>query len=656
MGLPQVPGPSRRLANAIIILTGCAAAATAFAFASIGSAGRLLQQVNNFYSPALRYLSSASGKLDSYRKGLDRDVLFTRWGEKGLELPHPRLNLKRMLDSDLEALNRLLTQQNQTLNPSVVSETRVTSLRFNEVLALESARLAELAVFVKNRRYQDAAALYMALKSDHRDIAHRVQSAVLTLEDNIRTAQYQAEQKVNMATIILVAVVMASLIVAFIAGWHLRRVIEPVHAWREAISRLVTHIRSNGFAEIKVAVPMPEVQQGLPPEIVMLAQDLSNMATTAMEHERTIRENKNKLQHMNEHLKEQNNELRRLGSLNERILNVMTSALVVVDKNNRIEQFNDAFAQMFLLSRSDILSNDLGILNHVFSDASINSWLMTFESVTHRGVLANNNKYYDIHVQPILAQVEQNVRSGLVISFDDVTEQVVAQEQLAHKNKITLVSHMSAQVAHEVRNPLNAMVLQLELLDDDCSELGPSVRNRIANVLEQVSRLERITEKYLDVSVEHASVPIKKDSGSFLLHDLIESVVDFYSPNIQAIQARIHLDLKAKNTLIQGDKDRISQVLVNLVANAIDAVKEQTQGDRRIEIKTESINNYLHIHIQDSGPGVEQKMQDKLFEPFVTSKARGHGLGLSIARQICADHRGSLKYNGRSHFEVSLPC
>lgn len=221
-----------------------------------------------------------------------------------------------------------------------------------------------------------------------------------------------------------------------------------------------------------------------------------------------------------------------------------------------------------------------------------------------------------------------------------------AEEKLAHAKKLMLAGNMSSQIAHEVRNPLNAMSLQLEMLEED---VGPEQAERVRAVLTQVERLERITENYLEVGKTR-----KQNFTIFNIHDLIEKNVAFLSQELQAASIVLDLSLDADRFMIKGDEDAISQVFFNLVRNAIEALQATEVQTRRIGIRTENRQGRLLLNVSDNGSGIDEKIRSRLFEPFATSKSSGHGLGLSVSKQICIEHGGELKLSDRNqHAELT---
>lgn len=238
---------------------------------------------------------------------------------------------------------------------------------------------------------------------------------------------------------------------------------------------------------------------------------------------------------------------------------------------------------------------------------------------------------------------------------------VETERRLAHAKKLLLAANMSSQVAHEVRNPLNSMGLQLEMLAEDIeAALGAehALIKRVATVNEQVQRLERITDRYLDLRGVGGDQQ-KKRSDTVDVHEVVENCLEFSSREIQARGVKVELTLVANSKMVRGDRDAVSQVVFNLIRNALDALDTVGAANKWIRVSSRNQNGAIVVQVQDNGPGVKAEVRQQIFEPFVTTKAQGHGLGLSVSRQICLEHGGELELaptQTGAGFDMRLPC
>ncbi len=222
-------------------------------------------------------------------------------------------------------------------------------------------------------------------------------------------------------------------------------------------------------------------------------------------------------------------------------------------------------------------------------------------------------------------------------------EMVELQRRLRHAEDLAAMGRMSAQVAHEVRNPLHSIGLEAELAAELAQNHGiPELRQSALSILASVDRLETITDNYLKLS--RLSSGNKKQ---FPISDLLQSVLATYAPVCEAQGVKVNWSIGERALQIEGDQSLLEQVLGNLLRNSLQALEGAHTSNPKIELSvgaTEAGGSWLCIH--DNGPGISQEQQCKLFIPFETTKAQGTGLGLSFSKKVMEDHGGRIEYSG----------
>jgi two-component system, NtrC family, sensor histidine kinase HydH len=210
---------------------------------------------------------------------------------------------------------------------------------------------------------------------------------------------------------------------------------------------------------------------------------------------------------------------------------------------------------------------------------------------------------------------------------------------------------MAAGIAHEVRNPLMAIKLLIQALAD--GRTGDRLRPRDVQVLEEeIIRLEQIVNSFLDFAR-----PPRPDRRSVELGPLVEQVVD--RVRARAALQGVEIECQAPRIPITAELDRnqFQQVLYNLLFNALDA---QPAGGRiGVEVKADAASETVVIRVDDDGPGLAPQVRERVFEPFVSTKDAGMGLGLSICRRIVESHGGVIQTaeldEGGTEFTIRLP-
>jgi signal transduction histidine kinase len=247
----------------------------------------------------------------------------------------------------------------------------------------------------------------------------------------------------------------------------------------------------------------------------------------------------------------------------------------------------------------------------------------------------------------ILLSVFSAVALGMVAARWNVLERIrrKAAEQAARGESIT---RMAAMVAHEIRNPLGVMRGIVELMREQAgSALPPRQGERIDDLLGEIERMRRLTEDFLSLGKPYGPLA----TARFDLGEVLSEAARAAEAMFRDVQVRC---LMAPGTAVVGDPGRLRQVFANLLANA-----GQAQERGEVELSADVADGFARVRVHDSGPGLPQGIRDRLFDPFVTTKPGGTGLGLAVARMLVERHGGTLAFvdDGRagSTFEVRLP-
>ena len=257
------------------------------------------------------------------------------------------------------------------------------------------------------------------------------------------------------------------------------------------------------------------------------------------------------------------------------------------------------------------------------------------------------------------AELEQT-NSELVQAIDALQQ---TQQQLVLSEKMASVGQLVAGIAHEINNPINAVVNTVgpmsstleelagaEVDSDDAAECRADLEQMLKVIRSGVARTQRIVHALRNYS--------RQDAESMATMDLpadIDETLALLQHSLRGVEVDKQLD--GPKTLM-AYRGQLNQALMNLLANAADAL--EGQPDARIEVRTSARDGQLVIEVQDNGPGVPQEVQARIFDPFFTTKdvGKGTGLGLSITHEIVARHNGTLKVvsePGCTVFALEIP-
>jgi len=239
----------------------------------------------------------------------------------------------------------------------------------------------------------------------------------------------------------------------------------------------------------------------------------------------------------------------------------------------------------------------------------------------------------------------------------------VSKKSTPLADQLVELSTITGGLAHEIRNPLSTLKVNLQLLDEDWRLIespqpgGPDAqdvarrsRRRLHTLLAESQRLERILEDFLKYVGKRKLSMAPSD-----LNDIVRELADFFEPQAAAHQIELHTTLAAGPVVCSVDRMVLKEALLNLLINA-----QQAIGDGgRIELRVALDVPNATIVVADTGPGVPADRREAIFYPYNSNKKGGSGLGLATARQILRQHGGSLALDdnpgGGARFTVRLP-
>lgn len=237
-------------------------------------------------------------------------------------------------------------------------------------------------------------------------------------------------------------------------------------------------------------------------------------------------------------------------------------------------------------------------------------------------------------------------------TFDRMTAELAEMRlRLAEAERAAAWQDMARRIAHEIKNPLSPIQLAIETLRKaHAKRLGAFdeiFEESTRAILEEVRRMEHIVREFS----EFARLP-RARPGQLALAPLVADTVALYAPEDVSVRVIDH----SGEAQARADREQLTQVLVNLLNNAVDAAR--TSPEPKVELRIEASESALFVHVDDSGPGIAADARERVFEPYFTTKDHGTGLGLAIVRRIVFDHEGSVSVGesplGGARFTVRL--
>src|SRR5215813_12220029 len=249
---------------------------------------------------------------------------------------------------------------------------------------------------------------------------------------------------------------------------------------------------------------------------------------------------------------------------------------------------------------------------------------------------------------------EQGNVTSLVVVMSDVTDAATLQAKLMHAEKMAAVGQLVSGVAHEVNNPLTAILGFADLMMEN-SAIPESARKDLRVILQEAQRTKQIVQNLL--SFARQMPPQRKPVQ---LNPILKRTIQLRSYDLQSRGVSVAERLRDHLPFVVGDAHQLQQVFLNILNNAYDAVREAVEAPR-IEISTSCTEQFVEVSFRDNGPGVTQP--ERIFDPFFTTKqvGEGTGLGLSICYGIVKEHGGEILCSNNpgqpgATFTVRLPA
>jgi len=333
-----------------------------------------------------------------------------------------------------------------------------------------------------------------------------------------------------------------------------------------------------------------------------------------------------------------------------------TDAIILTDTKGTITDINKAFTKLFGWEPEEVIGKTTKILR---SPGTSNEFYETmWQSINKHGKWKGEitNKHKNGTLIPVLLSITPIVENKRIIGYMgidiDMTESKKLQEQMARSERFATIGQMAAKIAHEIRNPLSSISLNAELLGDEIQSLSfdkNEADSLLKSIMNEVDRLAKLTNEYLQFSRMPATVLNKHD-----LKKVVSNIKLFVEKELKSKKISLQLDLPPEPVILYLDKDKMKQVLLNMIRNSIESLNNN--GFINISIKQNQIET--HLLVSDNGPGIEKEDQQKIFEPFYTTKKVGTGLGLAICKQMVEDQNGSIHFlNNKpgAQFLIILP-
>jgi two-component system NtrC family sensor kinase len=380
-------------------------------------------------------------------------------------------------------------------------------------------------------------------------------------------------------------------------------------------------------------------------------QELAATARLMVDHLRLNREQLEKYAHNLELLLTQHTQDK---ELMQSVFDGISDMLVLLDRDLQIIMVNQAFLKYFGVALEEVVNQPCSFATHgdcPFSPVSIEAVIRSrkpgMEEVHH-----GNGEIFLIHYYPILN--EKGEVDRIVGYAKDITSAKKAENAIRHMEKLASLGQLAGGIAHEINNPLGVILCYTDILKRELADFPQGLKD--VGVIEKHTRAcQRIVADLLKFA---RSQETSRQLAA--VNPAIEEVVRMVERQFTRQRCRIKLDLAPDLPLLFLDVDKMKQVYLNLLMNALQAMKKD-HGQVRISSRLDKNEGEVQITFWDNGIGIPLDIRDKIFDPFFTTKkvGKGTGLGLSVSYGIIKDHGGDLRVDSApgqwTRFTITLP-
>ena len=342
------------------------------------------------------------------------------------------------------------------------------------------------------------------------------------------------------------------------------------------------------------------------------------------------------------------------------ILQTVPDAMIIIDEQGRVESLSTTAEKLFGYSAAELAGRNVSVLmpspDRGQHDAYLRRYLRTGEKRIigiGRIVVGERKDGTTFPIHLTVGELRTGDRHYFTGFIRDLTDQQLTeirlkelQSEVTHMSRYTALGEMASTLAHEINQPLTAISNYLRgsqrLLDRLDEQTTPMLRDALGRAADQALRAGHIIRRLREF-VSRGDSDRRIESLSKLIEDA--STLALVGVREAGISVSFRLDPRAD--LVLADRIQVQQVLVNLIRNAMEVMIE-TPNERRLEIATAvAADDHVEISVADTGAGLAPEVARQLFQPFVTTKRKGMGLGLSICRTIVEAHGGKIWVESR---------
>jgi len=333
----------------------------------------------------------------------------------------------------------------------------------------------------------------------------------------------------------------------------------------------------------------------------------------------------------------------------DQIMGTLQDGLVLFTRDTRVVLVSASAERFIGRPRGEILGNSV---ESVFNDANklgriVLDAFALHRPIPQREIELENGRRIQIALDFI---AERGERIGALLTMRDAESVRRIENEIELSRRLAAIGRLTSGVAHEVKNPINAIVVHLELLREKMREIDPDTRRHMDIIGREIHRLDRVVQMLVDFNR-----PVELRLTDFDLRRLIEDVALLASPEAARQGVKVETQLANAPLPVRADNDLIKQALLNVVLNGVQAMSHGGV----LNITARQDDTAAAIEVRDQGGGIAPEVQDKVFNLYFTTKKAGSGIGLAMSYRVLQLHNGTIDFEtevGRgTTFRLVLP-
>ncbi len=318
----------------------------------------------------------------------------------------------------------------------------------------------------------------------------------------------------------------------------------------------------------------------------------------------------------------------------DQIMGTLQDGLVLFTRDTRVVLVSASAERFVGRPRGEILGN---VVEQVFTDANklgriVLDAFALHQPIPQREIELENGRRIQIALDFI---AERGERIGALLSMRDAESVRRIENEIELSRRLAAIGRLTSGVAHEVKNPINAIVVHLELLREKMKEVDPDTSRHMDIIGREIHRLDRVVQTLVDFNR-----PVELRLVDFDLRRVIEDVALLASPEAALHGVKVETKLGTEPLPVRADADLIKQALLNVVLNGVQAMS----NGGSLNIVARHHDTAAAIEVRDQGEGIPPEVRDKIFNLYFTTKKAGSGIGLAMSYRVLQLHNGALDF------------